>query len=89
MLLFNELQKFFETNDIPLECERILQPQEIDTLFLNALNQGKSFGSFILWTVINIERSGINTNFTSWDMLYDSYCAFMTGFMNANLTSHN
>lgn len=89
MLLQNNLKSFFENNRIPLECNKIIGVKEADVLFLKAMNVGQSFGSFILYTVLNPMRDGLWTNFTSWDDLYENYCMFMVGVMVKPHTANN
>lgn len=81
MLLPEQLQTFFEEYKIPLEGSVNLTPEEISILFLEALKVCQSFGRFLLAAVINSNRNGLETGFSSWDNLYECYAAFCTGLM--------
>jgi hypothetical protein len=82
MFDFERLESFFKLNKIPLAGKMDLFPEEVESLFIAASNQDQSFGGFILLSVLNISRTGITTNFDSYDDLYEAYCAFMTGYLH-------
>lgn len=82
MLLPNQVREFFEKNSIPLESDIKTSLEQTSELFMKAFNNcGNSFAGFIMQAVINPAKDGIWTKFNSWEDLYESYCAFMTGFM--------
>lgn len=78
----DRLEKFFKQNKIPLSGKIDLFPEEVESIFLAATNMSKSFGGFALLSVLNSSRTGIETTFSSYDDLFEAYCAFMTGYLN-------
>jgi len=82
MFDFDQLKDFFEQHKIPLSGKMNFFPEEVENLFLAASGRSQSLGGFILMNVINISKTGIETNFESYDDLYEAYCAFMTGYLN-------
>lgn len=83
MLTPIQLQSFFEKHEIPLEITKNLSSGDVADIFADATNIGYSFASFILAGVLSADRNGIQTNFTSYDELYEAYAAFMVGLMGA------
>lgn len=83
MLLKSELQDFFSSNSIDLECEKSLTVDEVNNLVLKAGDRGRSLAAFVMMTVINSDRTGINPCFRTVEDLYDAYCSFMIGYIRA------
>lgn len=81
MLNKDQLQKFFEDNDIPLKGHYFLEKKKITSLFTASLILGKAFSSFILFAVITADKDGIETYFEDWEDLFICYSCFMTGYM--------
>lgn len=81
MLNLNRLKKFFEENNIPLAEEKFLGEKEIDFIFVKAISIEKFFATFLIMTVFNSEKNGFQTNFSSFEDLFESYSCFMVGAM--------
>lgn len=80
MLLPHQIESFFKENQIGLQMEKEMAADEVANLFLAAGDLGYSFSAFALNAVINPTRTGIQTNFESWEELYTCYCYFMTAW---------
>lgn len=85
MLIIDQLQFFFEKNNLELRLEKTLPLDDVGTLLLEADKMGRSFSGFILNSVINSNRNGVKTNFSSWDDLYECYISFMIGYNRAGV----
>jgi hypothetical protein len=80
MLVIDQLKTFFSQNNIDLQVEKTLPLDDVGTLLLEADKMGRSFAGFVLNAIINAKRDGIQTNFSSWDELYECYIKFMIGY---------
>ena len=79
-LTYEQVRYFFINNDIPLQFEEELSSDDVDDLLKAADIMGSSFGSFVIFAVINADQNGIRTNFDSWTELYQCYIDFMLGY---------
>ena len=80
VLTLDRLQEFFEKNEIKLKSSENVSDAEADAIFNDAANYGLGFVSFVSFGVFNAEQTAIETNYNSWDDLYDCYCNFVVGY---------
>lgn len=76
----DSIQNFFEKNKISLKSNNTMADSEVDVIFIDAANYGLGFVAFVSFGVFNAEQTGLETNYDSWDDLYDCYCNFIVGY---------
>lgn len=81
VLNIETIKQFFEKHKIKLKSNESMSDAEIDNVFIDAANYGLTFASFVSFGVFNAEQTHLETNYDSWDDLYDCYCNFITGYV--------
>lgn len=80
MLNVNTIEVFFTRHNIPLMGEEFRHAQNIDKLFLDAYSICKSFGAFVLYTIVNADKTGIKTVFNTYADVEEMYTYFLIGY---------
>jgi hypothetical protein len=80
ILTLDKVKYFFEFNGIKLRSSEMLSETKVDNIFVDASNYGLAFVAFVSFGVFNAEQTGLETNYDSWDELYDCYCNFIVGY---------
>lgn len=81
-----EVETFFNQNNIPLREIKEIGESSVDLIVLNAANFGTAFAGFILISTINLDRNKIDTNFDSFEDLYHCYTCYVIGFNKAGVS---
>lgn len=84
LITAKEFKDFFITHNIPLQAEILLPDVEISRIFIDAYAKGKTFAQFVLICVINSSKTGLETNFKSYEDIEESYVQFVLGYISAN-----
>lgn len=73
------IKKFFEINGLPLNGTLKCSEHMATHLFLEAQKVSNSFSRFFLAGILNQHSNVIETNFDSWEELFECYCEFCIG----------
>jgi hypothetical protein len=80
VLTQDKVQEFFEKNNIKLKSSEEVSDLTADNIFASASNYGLPFVSFVSFGVFNAEQTALETNYSSWEDLYDCYLNFIAGY---------
>lgn len=84
MLSLDEIKEFFINHQIPLSGVKSIGWKEVvNDLFLAAYAKSEVFAAFILNAVIDADRVCVETNFSSYEEVYDAFTQFLMGYTNS------
>jgi len=74
------IRNLFITHNIGLEEERFLSTPEVSSLVLDAVELGHIFLTFLVATIINPNKDGFKTFFTTYEEVEEAYLCFYAGY---------
>ncbi len=81
MLDVATIKRFWTQHSLPLEGAEPRTAHAINHLFIEARRLDQVWGAFVLNTVINAEKNGVQTVFTSYDDISEAYACFLIGYI--------
>lgn len=84
MMLADELKEFFRQFNIPLKSGSLsrsnIDKSNVNDVFIAAYQKSHIFATFIMYAVLDAERTYVQTNFDSFEDVEMAYANFLIGY---------